>query len=93
LTHWELAEPVFCSEELSCLLYKKPKPKPNSGSLAEKFKFVFQIQVLAAVLALVCHFSMSILSNFKVEKVLKGSLDLIPSPSPSVKIQIIGGKV
>ena len=28
----------------------------------------------------------------KVEKMLKGSLDLIPSPSPSVKIQIIGGK-
>ena len=45
LSHWELAEPVFCSEELSCLLYKKPKQKPNSGSLAEKFKFVFQIQV------------------------------------------------
>jgi hypothetical protein len=29
----------------------------------------------------------------KVEKLLKGSLDLIPSPSPSVKIQIMGGKV
>ena len=29
----------------------------------------------------------------KVENILKGSLDLIPSPSPSVKIQIIGGKV
>ena len=29
----------------------------------------------------------------KVEKILKGSLDLIPSPSPSVKIQIMGGKV
>ena len=28
---------------------------------------------------------------FKVEKILKGSLDLIPSPS--VKIQIMGGKV
>jgi hypothetical protein len=27
----------------------------------------------------------------KVEKILKGSLDLIPSPS--VKIQILGGKV
>ena len=31
--------------------------------------------------------------NFKVEKILKGSLDLIPSPSPSVKIQIIVWKV
>ena len=29
----------------------------------------------------------------KVEKILKGSLDLIPSPSHSVKIQIIEGKV
>ena len=29
----------------------------------------------------------------KVEKSLKGSLDSIPSPSPSVKIQIMGGKV
>ena len=29
----------------------------------------------------------------KVEQTLKGSLGLIPSPSPSVKIQIIGRKV
>ena len=29
----------------------------------------------------------------KVEKIFKGSLDLIPSPSPSVKIQIMGRKV
>ena len=29
----------------------------------------------------------------KVEKILKGSLALIPSPSPSVKIQIMGVKV
>ena len=29
----------------------------------------------------------------KVEKILKGSLDLIPSPSPSVNIQIMCGKV
>ena len=28
----------------------------------------------------------------KVEKILKGSLDSIPSPSPSVKIKIMGGK-
>ena len=27
------------------------------------------------------------------EKILEGSLDLIPSPSPSVKIQIMVGKV
>ena len=29
----------------------------------------------------------------KVEKILKGSLDSIPSPSTSVKIKIMGGKV
>ena len=29
----------------------------------------------------------------KVEKIYEDNLDLIPSPSPSVKIQIIGGKV
>ena len=29
----------------------------------------------------------------KVENILKGILDSIPSPSPSVKIQIMGGKV
>ena len=31
--------------------------------------------------------------NDKVEKILKGSMDSISSPSPSVKIQITGGKV
>ena len=31
-----------------------------------------------------------ILSDFKVEIFSKGSLDLIPSPSPSVKIQLLG---
>ena len=31
--------------------------------------------------------------GFKVENILKASLALIPSPSPSVKIQIMGGKV
>ena len=30
---------------------------------------------------------------FKVEKILKGSLDSIPPPSTSVKIQIMVGKV
>ena len=29
----------------------------------------------------------------KVEKILKGSLDSILSPSPLVKIQIMGGKI
>ena len=31
--------------------------------------------------------------TLKVEKVLKGSLDTIPSPSPSVKTQIMSWKV
>ena len=31
--------------------------------------------------------------NCKVDNILKGSLDLISSPSPSVKIQTMGGKV
>ena len=31
--------------------------------------------------------------GFKVEKIEEESLDLIPSPSHSMKIQIIGGKV
>ena len=33
------------------------------------------------------------LNDFKVEESLKGSLDSILSPSPSVQIQIMGGKV
>jgi hypothetical protein len=32
-------------------------------------------------------------SSSEVAKILKGSLDSIPSPSTSVKIQIIAGKV
>ena len=33
------------------------------------------------------------IASVKVEKILKGSLNLIPSPSPSLKIQIMGNKV
>ena len=39
------------------------------------------------------HSKLDFLLICKVEKILKGSLDLIQPPSPSVKIQIIGGKV
>ena len=35
----------------------------------------------------------SIVLSVKVEKILKGSLVSIPSPSPSVKSQFMGGKV
>ena len=38
-------------------------------------------------------FIINSISYSKVENILKASLDLIPSPSPSVKIQIMGGKV
>ena len=34
-----------------------------------------------------------IFKKYKVENNLKGGLDLIPSPSPSMKIQIIVGKI
>ena len=41
-----------------------------------------------------CYFSIYLHSGWvKVEKILKDSLDSIPSPSHSVKIQIMGGKV
>ena len=39
------------------------------------------------------HIHMLYLVRVKVENFLKGSLDLIPSPSSSVKIKVMGGKV
>ena len=36
---------------------------------------------------------MLVLEKGKVENIYEDSPDLIPSPSPSVKVQIIGGKV
>ena len=40
-----------------------------------------------------CHPTRQNIIEGKVEKILKGSLDWIPSASPSVKIQIVGGKI
>jgi hypothetical protein len=40
----------------------------------------------------ICYIPQSTKST-KVEKILKDSLDLIPSPSPSVEIQIMGGQI
>ena len=42
-----------------------------------------------------CHYchDLHILFVFKLEKILKGSLDSIPLPSSLVKIQIMGGEV
>ena len=39
LSHWELAEPLFCSEKLSCLPYKNQNKSLTFSSLVEKFKF------------------------------------------------------
>ena len=66
------------------------------NEVSENFSEAFQVQTLKLLLALVMleqvvvHHSSS---TGNVEKILKGSLDSIPSPSPSVKIQIMGGKV
>ena len=43
-------------------------------------KFVYRIHILQSQWV-----------EFKVENILKGNLDLIPSPSPSMKIQIMDG--
>jgi hypothetical protein len=51
--------------------------------------------IIASVSMATDHLAMVIVTKAlgKVEKILKGSLDSIPSPSPSVKIQIMGRKV
>ena len=54
--------------------------------LAEKQKEANDALIMIKVIKLVC-------KNFKVETILKASLDSIPSSSPSVKIQSMGGKV
>ena len=54
--------------------------------LAEKQKEANDALIMIKVIKLVC-------KNFKVGTILKASLDSIPSSSPSVKIQIMGGKV
>ena len=38
-SHWELSEPVFCSEELNCRPYKNQNKSLTLSSLAGKFKF------------------------------------------------------
>ena len=52
----------------------------------KRFKVVLVVKFLGI-------FDRSCVVNFKVEKILKGSLYLIPSPSPLVEIQIMDGKV
>ena len=49
---------------------------------------IFKNSVKSTVISKVCCYFIS-----KVEKISKGSLDSIPSPSPFVKIEIMGRKV
>ena len=56
---------------------------------ADVLQKVSCFHIIALLWRIVCQ----ILKIIKVEKILKVSLDLIKSPSPSVKIQIMDGKV
>ena len=57
----------------------------------QDFKDVFNLRMGIHFLA---NFAIAIqMIVSKVENILKGILDSIPSPSPSTKIQIMGGKV
>ena len=53
--------------------------------------FLIQVNFLGFILFLL--FDLKVQSEYKVEKVQEDSLDLIPSPSTSMKIQIIGMKI
>ena len=55
---------------------------PTISNQNSQFRFI----VMYLYMNVLCRYS-------KVEKILKGSLDSITSPSPSVKIQIMDGKV
>ena len=58
--------------------------------------FADYMRIKCNAIFVMCHFlgiKIHLWKSCKVEKILNGSLDLIPSPSPSVKIQIMGGKV
>ena len=64
--------------------FKPSQCSMNKVCLTEKWLYVLtNLQV--------CY--LNFLQDFKVEKILEGCLDLIPSPSLSVKIQIMGTKV
>ena len=57
--------------------------QPTRCTMVQKLKFRFEK----------IHKPITFRFSNKVEKILKASLDLISSPSPSVKTQIMGGKV
>ena len=60
----------------------------DSSSREDKYKIAVARAILQSR-AVVRSENPGGLASNKVEKILKGSLDLIPSPSPAVKIQII----
>ena len=64
----------------------------NLASL-EKVEFYLKKRVLLFSFKNHRFMTHSEIQPFKVVKILKGRLDSIPSPSPLVKIQIMGGKV
>ena len=74
-----------------CLIYKYKKQHMIVLFNCSYLKY-FLVNVLYATVQ--CEtFSFKSPCNIKVENILKGSLDSIPSPSHSVKIQIMSGKV
>ena len=97
-----------CQKKLTCLVgVKLTSVKADSGIVFEPLqpvadrKVLFCEELIPVFLLLIksdiIDSSLETYSlkdfNVKVEKILKGSLDFIPSPSPSIKIQIIGRKV
>ena len=74
------------------------KPSPNRSSLEEKprlhcNKMTYLSKCSSNTYIIQIHYLIDRKYICKVEKILKGSLDSILLPSPSVKIQIMGGKV
>ena len=62
-------------------------PKGRRFSYIELWMLGSQCPILLAL----CEYGFVL--YLKVEKILEDSLDSVPSPSPSVKIQIMGGTV
>ena len=90
---------IFCKYQ-TCLRSYRPQTKFFAMWSLATFAFLFYIYQFHVVGILYWPRTVSPIENLiligkylyiKVEKILKGSLDSIPSPS--VKIQIIGGKV
>ena len=91
------------------LTYPEKVHKNNIGKAHDMFSRIFQIRIYNFFSTkILCNICFDFLKLLKTEKELpylshkifflfqlslKGSLDSIPSPSPSVKIQIIGGEV